>query len=35
MPRILQHIVENYQNEDGTINVPEVLIPFLGKNKIG
>ena len=35
MPRILQHIVENYQNEDGTINVPEVLIPFLGKNKTG
>ena len=35
MPRILQHIVENYQNEDGTINVPDVLIPFLGKNKIG
>ena len=35
MPRILQHIVENYQNEDGTINVPEVVIPFLGKNRIG
>lgn len=33
--RLLIAIMENYQNEDGTINVPEVLIPFLGKNKIG
>lgn len=33
--RLPAAIIENYQNEDGTINVPEVLIPFLGKNKIG
>lgn len=30
MPRILQHIVENYQNEDGTITIPEVLRPYMG-----
>ena len=23
-------IMENYQNEDGTIEVPEVLRPFMG-----
>jgi len=34
MPRILQHIVENYQNEDGSITVPEVLRPYLGKDVI-
>lgn len=35
MPRILQHIVENYQNEDGTVTIPEVLRPYMGgKEKI-
>jgi seryl-tRNA synthetase len=29
--RALIAIIENYQNEDGTVRVPEVLIPFLGK----
>jgi len=33
--RLLIAIMENYQNEDGTITVPDVLIPFLNKNKIG
>ncbi len=28
--RILKAIVENYQNEDGTITVPEVLKPYMG-----
>lgn len=36
MPRILCQIVENYQNEDGSITIPEVLRPYLGgKEKIG
>lgn len=34
-PRILVPILENYQNEDGTITVPEALRPYLGKEKIG
>ena len=33
-PRILIPILELYQNEDGSINVPEVLIPYMGKTKI-
>ncbi len=34
-PRILVSLVENYQQADGTIRVPDVLIPYLGKEKIG
>lgn len=34
-PRILQHIVENYQQADGTIKVPEVLVPYIGKEVLG
>ncbi len=34
-PRILVSIVENYQQEDGTIRVPEALIPYVGKDVIG
>lgn len=33
-PRILVSIVENYQNEDGTIRVPEALKKYLGKDLI-
>ncbi len=33
-PRILIAILENNQNEDGSITVPEVLRPYLGKDKI-
>ena len=29
--RAMIAILENYQNEDGSINIPEVLVPFLGK----
>lgn len=29
-PRILVHVVENYQNEDGSITIPEVLRPYMG-----
>ncbi len=35
VPRILVSIVENYQQEDGTIRVPEALVPFIGKDRIG
>jgi seryl-tRNA synthetase len=35
MPRILQHLVENYQQADGTIKVPEVLKPYIGKDYLG
>jgi seryl-tRNA synthetase len=34
LPRILCHIAENYQQEDGTIRVPEALIGFMGKDTI-
>ena len=33
--RAMVAIVENYQNEDGTINVPEVLQKHMGKKVIG
>jgi seryl-tRNA synthetase len=33
--RTLVAIIENYQQADGTIRVPEVLIPYLGKEQIG
>lgn len=32
--RTLIAIMENYQNEDGTISVPEILRAYMGKNKI-
>ena len=28
--RTIVAIMENYQNEDGTVNIPEVLKPYLG-----
>ncbi len=33
-PRILVSIVENYQQEDGTVRVPEALVPYVGKEVI-
>jgi seryl-tRNA synthetase len=33
-PRLLVPVVENYQNEDGSITVPEVLVPYMGKEII-
>jgi seryl-tRNA synthetase len=33
--RTLVAIVENYANPDGTITVPDALIPYMGKGKIG
>jgi seryl-tRNA synthetase len=35
MPRILTMIVENYQQEDGTVRVPEALVPYVGKEILG
>lgn len=34
-PRILVSIVENYQQADGTIKVPDALVPYVGKDCIG
>jgi seryl-tRNA synthetase len=31
LSRAIIAIMENYQNEDGTITVPEVLRPLMGK----
>ncbi|MBP6888999.1 MAG: serine--tRNA ligase [Candidatus Moranbacteria bacterium] len=33
-PRILIAILENYQEEDGSIVIPEVLRPYIGKDRI-
>ena len=35
MPRILTQIVENYQQADGTVKVPDALVPYVGKSVIG
>jgi seryl-tRNA synthetase len=29
-PRLVTAIIENYQQADGTVKVPEVLVPFMG-----
>jgi len=34
-PRILVSLVENFQQADGSILIPEKLRPFMGKDKIG
>ncbi len=34
-PRVLVSIIENYQNEDGTIRVPDVLQKYMGKSVMG
>ena len=34
-PRILVSLIENYQQENGAIAIPEVLQPYMGKEKIG
>ncbi len=33
-PRILIPLLENYQQKDGSIRVPDVLVPFVGKEVI-
>ena len=32
--RTVAAILENYQNEDGTVTIPEVLVPYMGTDKI-
>ncbi len=32
---MLAAIAENYQNKNGTITVPDVLVPYVGKKTIG
>ena len=32
--RALVAVIENYQNKDGSITVPEALVPFCGFEKI-
>ena len=32
--RTVAAILENYQNEDGTVTVPAVLVPYMGTDKI-
>lgn len=32
--RTVAAILENYQNEDGSVTIPEALIPYMGKDKI-
>jgi seryl-tRNA synthetase len=34
-PRVIAAILEHYQNADGTVEVPEVLRPYLGTDKLG
>lgn len=34
IPRMIVAILENHQNQDGTVNVPAALQPFLGKSKL-
>lgn len=32
--RTVTAILENYQNEDGTVTIPEILIPYMGNLKV-
>ncbi|MBU3114664.1 serine--tRNA ligase [Clostridium lacusfryxellense] len=32
--RALAAVLENYQNEDGSVTIPDVLLSYMGKNKI-
>ncbi|MDE1712739.1 serine--tRNA ligase, partial (plasmid) [Chromobacterium amazonense] len=33
--RTLVAILENYQNADGSVTIPTVLRPYMGKDRIG
>ncbi|MSP14274.1 MAG: serine--tRNA ligase [Chloroflexi bacterium] len=35
LPRVVISILENYQQPDGTVRIPDVLQPFMGVDKIG
>jgi seryl-tRNA synthetase len=34
-PRILVSLIENFQQADGTVRIPEALVPYMGKATIG
>ena len=34
LPRVLIAIMENYQQEDGTIMIPDVLVPYMGGKRV-
>ncbi|HVF39058.1 MAG TPA: serine--tRNA ligase [Gemmatimonadaceae bacterium] len=34
-PRVIAAILEHHQNEDGSVNVPEPLRPYLGTDRLG
>jgi seryl-tRNA synthetase len=34
-PRILVSLIENFQQADGRIKIPDVLVPYMGKDYIG
>ena len=34
-PRVIAAIIEHYQNADGTVDVPAVLRPYLGADRLG
>lgn len=34
VPRVIISILENFQNEDGSVNIPDALVPFIGLSKI-
>jgi seryl-tRNA synthetase len=34
-PRILVSLMENFQQADGTVKIPEALVPYFGKDTIG
>lgn len=35
LPRIIATLLENNQQEDGSVVIPAVLVPYFGKSKIG
>ncbi|MCU0989299.1 MAG: serine--tRNA ligase, partial [Xanthomonadales bacterium] len=35
LPRTLIAVLENCQNADGTVTVPEALRPYMGTDRIG
>ncbi len=34
-PRLMAAIMETYQNEDGSVSLPEVLVPWIGGERLG
>ena len=34
VPRVIISIMENFQNADGSIDIPKVLVPWTGFDKI-